>query len=360
MLYATIMAGGAGTRFWPASRRDRPKQLLSLAGPRSMLQATVDRLAGLCAAEQILILTNERLVEATRAQLPQLRPDAILGEPCKRDTAPCIGLAAGLIVRSDPGATMLVMPADHVIHQADQFQQAVRQAEQLLQEDPSRIITFGIPPRYPAQVFGYIQRGAAIADSTVEASSFHVKQFCEKPDLETARLFLQSGDYYWNAGIFLWRAQTILDSLQQFEPAMHGHLKHIADSAGTPAFAETLRSEFAAIEGKSIDYAVMEKYHNVCMMPAPFDWDDVGNWTAIPRISGVDDHNNSVSGKHLGINTSDCIVHSTGDHLVVTLGMNDCIVVHTPDATLIADKTDESAIRQVVAKLEQLGWNEYL
>ena len=355
MLHATIMAGGSGTRFWPASRRQRPKQLLNLVGEHSMLQATASRLNGLCGNDQILILTNQRLVEATKSQLPALGDGCILGEPCKRDTAPCIGVAAGLIAARDPDATMLVMPADHVIQQVDKFHAAVNAAEKLLEEDASRIVTFGIKPTYPAQVFGYIQRDATIGDD-----AYQVKQFREKPDLETATQFLETGEFYWNAGIFLWKAKTILAALQEFEPEMFAHINTITQAMDSDRFDEVFEKEFTTIEGKSIDYAVMERHNNVCVMEAPFDWDDVGNWTAVPRLGGIDDAGNSTMGNQLCIDTKDSVVRSTEDHLVVTLGMENCIVIHTADATLVADKTDESAIKKVVTELEKLGWDEYL
>lgn len=355
MLYATIMAGGSGTRFWPASRRHRPKQLLNLVGDVSMLQSTVGRLNGLCSNSQILILTNQRLVESTRSQLPALGEDSIIGEPCKRDTAPCIGLAASIIARHDPEASMLVMPADHVIQNVDRFHAAVRQAETLLEEDPTRIITFGIKPTYPAQAFGYIERGESIGQA-----AWRVQQFREKPNLETAEAFLKSGNFYWNAGIFLWKAGTILKALEDFEPKMFGHIRAIQDALGTDDFQNVFEGQFTAIEGTSIDYAVMERYENVCVVEAPFDWDDVGNWTAVPRLSGVDGRGNATAGKHLCIDTENSVVRSDNDHLVVTLGMQDCIVIHTPDATLVADKRDEAAIKKVVAELEARQWDDYL
>ena len=355
MLYATIMAGGAGTRFWPASRHAWPKQLLSLVGEASMLQATVARLKGVCADEQILILTNEKLVAATLSQLPTLPDHSVIGEPCKRDTAPCIALAAGLIALQDPEATMLVMPADHVIQQVDQFHAAIETANQLLERDPNRLITFGIQPSYPAQIFGYIERAEAI-----DNSGFQVKQFCEKPNAETAQRFIDSGDFYWNSGIFLWKCSTILRALRQLEPTMMQHIDTIVAASGSEKFNEVLQREFTKIKGTSIDYAVMEHYDNVCVVPAPFDWDDLGTWSAIQRLSGLDQHRNSISGKHLGLNTTDCIIYTDQKHLVVTLGLKDCLVVHTKDATLVADKTDEAAVKQAVAQLEELGWNEYL
>ncbi len=358
MLFATIMAGGSGTRFWPASRKQFPKQLLSLVGERSMLQSTVDRLDGLCDVSRILILTNEQLVKATREQLPSLPQTSLIGEPCKRDTAPCIGVAASIISKQDPEATMLVMPADHVISTDKQFHQAAASASSLVDEDPSRIVTFGIKPTYPAQVFGYIERAEQLEAAGCQA--FAVKRFCEKPDEPTARQFVDSGNFYWNAGIFVWKAKTILAALQEFEPEMYERVHSIAQAFGTPDFEQAFRENFEKIQGKSIDFAVMEKYQNVCVIEAPYDWDDVGNWTSLPRLASSDEHGNTVIGKNLTIDTEDSIVRSTSQHLVVTLGIRNCIVVHTPDATLVADKRDESAVRKVVEKLEELGWTEYL
>src|SRR4051812_39800486 len=197
MLHAVIMAGGTGTRFWPASRNDAPKQLLQLVGGQTMLRQTVDRLGDLTPKDRQLIVTNKRLVETIQGQLPELPTTAIVGEPCKRDTAPCVGLAALLVSRADPEATMAVMPADHVIRPAEKFQAAIRQAAALVDTSPGRIVTFGIKPTYPAEIFGYIQRGEKIQRIGTDADAFKVKQFKEKPDLETAKKYLESGEYYW-------------------------------------------------------------------------------------------------------------------------------------------------------------------
>lgn len=350
-----IMAGGSGTRFWPASRRDRPKQLLPLVSDQSMLQSTVQRLDSLVPAERTLILTNHRLVEATRQQLPGLPESSVIGEPCKRDTAPCIGLAAGLLARRDPEAVMLVMPADHVISRVDRFHQAVQTGLQIIAEDPRRLVTFGIQPGYPAQVFGYIQRGQALGPT-----AWQVARFREKPDLETARQFVESGEYYWNAGIFMWRCSTILAALKRREPEMAGHLSTIVEAADSARFAEVFASEFPAITGKSIDYAVMEHDDHVCVVPAPFDWDDVGNWSALPRLRGVDESGNTTHGNCLLIDTGNCVVHGEDERMLVTLGVNNLVVVQTDDATLVASLEDESAIRRVVKELEQRKLDRYL
>ncbi len=359
MIYATIMAGGAGTRFWPESRKRTPKQLLNLSGDRSMIQSTVDRLSGLCDSKNVLIVTNKVLVDAISEQLPDVPRESIIGEPAKRDTAPCVGLAAAWVAAQDPDATMVVMPADHVIGPDDVFQAAIQQAVDLVDQDPTRIVTFGIKPNYPAEVFGYIERSS---DTTkdVKFPTFPVSRFREKPDAKTAQEFLDAGTFYWNSGIFVWKAKTILDALRKFEPEMAAHVDAIGAAIGKPNFADVLESEFCAIKGTSIDYAVMERYDNVLVIEAPYQWDDLGNWTAVPRQKGTDTDGNTLEGKHIAIKTENSIVRGDGQHLVVTVGMKDVIVIQTPDATLVANRNDEAAIKDVVAKLAELGWEEYL
>ncbi len=360
MLHAVIMAGGSGTRFWPASRAATPKQLLALVGKETMLRQTVDRLGDLVTPEQILIVTNERLVPAIAEQLPELPPASIVGEPCKRDTAPCIGLAALLVSRRDPDAVMAVLPSDHVIRRTERFQTAVRHAVALVNKQPERIVTFGICPSYPAETFGYIQRGAGLDMSAGAAPTFVVRRFREKPDAATAADYVNSGDYYWNSGIFIWKAKTILAALAERQPEMLAHLRTIVDAWDTPAQAETLRREFTAIKGISIDYAVMEHAKSVAVIEAPFDWDDLGSWKSLSRLAGADRFDNTIVGRHLGLNTNGTIVRTDDGHLVVTVGLKDMLVVHTPEATLVANKHDEEAIREIVKQLESRGWSDYL
>ena len=363
MLHAVIMAGGSGTRFWPESRADRPKQLLPLAGPRSLIQDTVDRLAALVPPERLLVVTAARLVEAVRQQLPGLPPQAVIGEPCRRDTAPCVGLAALLIERRDPEATLVVMPADHAIGPAAAFVAAIQQAAELVERQPERIVTFGIRPTYPAESFGYIERGPALAGRAAgqtEPGAFAVARFREKPPAAVAREYLAAGNFYWNSGIFIWQAGTIIAELARHQPEMLQRLRTIAAAADTPDFQPTFEREFAAIRGISIDYAVMEKSQQVAVIEAPFLWDDVGSWQAIARLRGADAEGNTIGGKHLGIDTTGTIVLSTDDHLIATVGLRDAIVVHTADATLVANRHDEEAIRRVVKLLEERGWREYL
>jgi len=353
------MAGGSGTRFWPASRNNHPKQLLNLAGEQSMIQDTVARLGDLAPPERVRIITNQRLVDGIAQQLPALPPGAVVGEPCKRDTAPCVGLAAVLVAHDDPEATMVVMPADHVITPDAKFRSALQYAATLLEADPERIITFGIRPTFPAASYGYIERGESIPVND-EPPTFRVRRFREKPSVEVAQEYLDMGNFYWNSGIFVWKAQTVLNALQRFEPEMSAHLQKIGAAIGQPDYEEVLSREFAAISGKSIDYAVMEGYENRLVVEAPFSWDDVGNWSSIMRLQGADEDGNTISGRHVGVNSAGVIVRGDEKHLIATVGMKDCIVVHTPDATLVANRRDEESIRALVKIIEQNGWQEYL
>lgn len=362
MLHAIIMAGGTGTRFWPASTNDTPKQLLKLVGDATMLRQTVDRLDGLVPPEQRLVVTNQRLVKPICEDLKQggLELASVIGEPCKRDTAPCIGLAALLVSRNDADATMVVMPADHVIRPTENFQEAIRQGAQLVAEAPGRIVTFGIRPSYPAEIFGYIHRGEPLLEGVSCPPSYRVQRFKEKPDAATAKNYVDSGEYYWNSGIFVWRASTILDALRERQPEMLRRLEAIVAAWDTKDRAATLEREFTAIRPISIDYAVMEHAKDVAVIEASFEWDDLGGWQSLARLAGTDENGNTVLGRHLAVDTQGSILRSTDDHLLVALGLKDMLVVHTPKATLIANKRDEEQIRKVVKQLEQLGWTEYL
>lgn len=353
------MAGGSGTRFWPASRVDYPKQLLRMVGTETMLQSTFLRLSGLVSPEHTLVMTNRQLVDEVRKQLPTIPPEQVVGEPMKRDTAACISLAASLITNADPTGVMLVLPADHVIKTQQQFQECMRTGMRLIEQSPDRIVTFGIRPTYPAESFGYIQRGHSLKEAQAGAA-FKVASFREKPDRHTAEQYLQAGTYFWNSGIFMWRAQTIQNALRQFEPVMMQHIDAIAESVGTPRFPVTLDREFEKINGKSIDFAVMERYDDVAVIEVPFTWDDVGSWQAIGRLTAPDEQGNCVQGRFLPIESQRMIVYGDSGHLIVTIGMQDTIVVHTPNATLVAPKSEEERVREVVKQLQARGWSEYL
>lgn len=365
MLHAVIMAGGSGTRFWPASRNAVPKQLLNLAGERTMIQATADRLAGLMPSERIWVATNSQLADAIMRQLPELPAANFLLEPCKRDTAACIGLAAITLAARDPSATMAVMPSDHVITPADKLRATLSLAAEIVEENPQRFVTLGISPTFPATSFGYIERGSPLPHPGVtkgEASPnvFKVAQFREKPTFDKAKEYLASGKFYWNSGIFVWKASAVLEALATYQPELHARLQTIAQAIGKPDYPQVLEREFAAVKGISIDYAVMERVQDIAVIEAPFEWDDVGSWQSLARLAGKDQQGNTVIGRHIGLRTTDSIVRGDDGHLIVTLGIKDCIVVHTPDATLVASRDDEEAIREAVKRIQELGWTEFL
>lgn len=355
MLHAVIMAGGSGTRFWPESLASRPKQLLDFVGGQTMIQATVARLGALVPPERVIVATSQALAGPIAEQLPALPPEAILAEPCRRDTAACIGLAALHILRRDPDATMLVMPSDHVISPDTIFQGALAYAAELIDDEPERIVTFGIRPTYPAESFGYIQRGPALPKAKSGAPlAFQVAQFREKPKAEVAEQYLASGEYYWNAGIFVWKAQTILAAIERFEPKMHACLARIGAAIGRPDYAEVEAREFAAIHGKSIDYAVLERHEDVVVVEAPFEWDDVGSWQALARLRGADAEGNTILARHVGIDTRDSIIRGPNGHLIGTVGLEGLIVVHTPNATLVARRDREEDVRKIVEELKAM------
>jgi len=355
MLHAVIMAGGSGTRFWPESRRAFPKQFLRLAGEQTLLQQTWQRFAPLIEDGSGWVITGEKHRPHVADQLPELPADQIVAEPIGRNTAPAIGLMALLIAERDPGAILLVVPADHAISPDAAFQCAVRDAMKVIAADPERFILLGIKPDRPATGYGYIERGTKL-----DGGAFQVSAFKEKPDQATAQKYLDSGKYYWNSGIFIWRADAILKALQRYAPEIHTKLDKLRSHIGKPDWTELLAREFPSMPAISIDYAVLEKAERVAVIEAPFTWDDVGSWEAVQRLRGADESGNVAVGLHVGVNTKNTIVRGTGDHLVATLGLEDCVVVHTPHATLVAKRGDDEALRKLLAEIEKQGLEKYL
>ncbi|MCA9057726.1 MAG: mannose-1-phosphate guanylyltransferase [Planctomycetaceae bacterium] len=348
MLHAVVMAGGSGTRFWPQSRRSLPKQLLRLHGDRTMIQQTLDRCAGWISPENAWVVTNAVQAPRTAEQLPELPAENLLVEPAARNTAPCVGLAAIQILQRDPDGIMFVMPADHVIQSVEAFQTAGRAAAALVEEEPDRLVLFGVTPTFPSTGYGYIERGELL--STTAPHAFAVQSFREKPARELAEEYLRAGSFYWNCGIFCWKASTIVAQLRQHAPELHARLMSIAE--GLNSGTDVLAAEFPQMPSISIDYAVLEKASQVVVIEAPFTWDDVGSWLAVPRLAGMDEHGNTVDGLHIGSDTCGCIIRTTDRHLVATLGVQDLIIVHTDDATLIAHRNDSEQIREILSQLE--------
>lgn len=357
MLHTVIMAGGSGTRFWPQSRRALPKQFLHIGTDRTLIQETADRCEALSSTERTWVVTGERHAEETLRQLPLMPADQLIVEPCARNTAPCIALAAIRLLAVDPDATMLVVPADHVINPATAFHNAVEQAAAHVQRHPGHLVLFGVTPSYPATGFGYIQRGNPL---TAAPAFLEVQRFREKPDLPTAAEYVAAGDCYWNCGIFVWKAATIVAELAQHEPAIGVRCRDLMAEVGATTWPQTLAAEFPQWPSISIDYAVLERSRNVCLLPAAFGWDDVGSWQALSRLIPDDDTGNTIDARHCGVETQNCIVRGPQDHLIATAGVNDLVIVHTPEVTLVAHRGDEAAIKRLLAELERRGLSEYL
>jgi mannose-1-phosphate guanylyltransferase len=358
MLHVVIMAGGSGTRFWPQSRKRLPKQFLQIGTERTLIQETAARCGPLIDDSRLWVVAGSVHAAETARQLPDLPVDQILIEPCARNTAPCIGLAAIRLLAADPEAVMLVVPADHVISPDEAFQKSVRQAVQFVEAHPDSFVLFGVQPDHPATGFGYIHRAAE--PMSAATGVYPVAAFKEKPDPLTAAEYVASADYLWNCGIFVWKARAVLDALAQFQPELFAGLKRLQAAIGSDEWADALAAEFPKLPSISIDYAVLEHASNVFVLPAAFAWDDVGSWHAVSRLRPQDDDGNTIDGLHCGVDTDNCIIRSTDDHLVTTIGVKDLIIVHTPEATLVADQKDEAAIKKLLAELERRGLSQYL
>lgn len=349
-VYALILAGGSGERFWPLSRKARPKQLLSLFSAETLLEATLRRLEGLVAPDRILILTNADQEAGVRALAPALPPENIVAEPAKRDTASAIALGVAWVARRSPEAVMIVLPADHLISDHAGFQKTLRTAATAA-EQSGALVTIGIRPTWACPGFGYIEAGAVRAFAGVgsDAPAVHqVSRFCEKPKAEVAEQFLAQGNYSWNAGMFIWTVGAIRGAFQAHAPALEGFVQEYAADPDSAAF---LAERFPALPKISIDHAIMEKVSDVLMVESAFDWDDVGGWLAVAKYLEGDDLGNCGNAPLTAVEASGNIVFSDSPTRVALLGVQDLIVVRTGDALLVCSKHEAEKIKHLVAKL---------
>jgi mannose-1-phosphate guanylyltransferase len=361
MEYGVIMAGGSGTRLWPLSRGTTPKQLLPVVRGRSLLQLSYERLRGILPADRIYVCTGAAFADAVAANLPELPRANILGEPQGRDTANAVGFSAAVLAKRDPAAVMAVVTADHVIEPVDTFQAALRTAFDVAAEHPKSLVTFGIVPTHGHTGLGYVQRGEPLVLKNGSRSAFKVQAFKEKPDKATADRYAESGRYYWNSGMFVWRADTVLAELQQHLPEAHKGLAQIAAAWDTPQQAAVLNDAYPKLPKISVDYAIMEpaSQHKgqaqVTVVEMPVQWLDVGSWPALAETLETDGHNNA----HLGdtyvfVDSDDNIVVSDDPgHLITTIGLSDMIVVHTKDATLVCPKSESQRVKELVGKVAE-------
>ncbi len=374
MRILTIMAGGGGVRFWPESRRARPKQFLSLGGDRSLLQATADRALPLFGWERLSVITGQDYADATRMQLPQLPAENLLLEPAARNTAACLGLAAAMWAKRDPHAVMAVVPADHLISPDDRFQGCLLRAMEAVEADPNTVCLLGINPTRPATGFGYIEvapwdrlPACPPHEQIRQAGSLSHTVLCfrEKPDAATAAEFLAGGRHFWNAGMFVWTAQRFLTLLKKYKPEIEEVVQRMASSGMTAVWSEPDRHAFASLPSISVDHAVLEPLSREAdsglrVIPADFTWSDVGSWQTWPELWGRDESGNTIRGPHVGVETRDCIVQTGAEHLVATFGVEGLLIVHTPTATLVARRDDEAGVRRLVAEVERLEMTNWL
>jgi mannose-1-phosphate guanylyltransferase len=345
MITALIMAGGEGTRFWPLSRKDNPKQFLKLNDDKkTMLQETVERIKELIPIEQVFIATNEAYQEAIKKQLDGIPSENIIVEPMKRNTAACIGLSTVVIENKYPGSTMIVLPADHLIKDENKFIDILSKAV-MTAATGKNLVTLGIKPTHPETGYGYIHYGNQL--HTIDGEKvFEVQNFTEKPDLDTAKDFLEDGNYLWNSGMFIWHLDSILYNIEKHLPKMYKSLLKIKKALGTDLEKKVIEDEFEQMESVSIDYGIMEKADDIFVIPGSFGWDDLGSWPALERVKKVDDDGNVVVGKHYGIDTTNSIIHSP-NKVVTTIGLDDVVIVDTEDAILICDKKRAQEVKEI-------------
>ncbi len=346
---AVIMAGGRGERFWPKSRIDRPKQFLSLTSDgETMIQKTIKRITPLVNIEDIFIVTNKNYIGMVQEQLPELPAENILAEPAARNTAPCIGLAAGVIRKKYcDDAVMLVLPSDHLIKFNAMFINTLKQAITVA-EKGNNLVTIGVTPTYPETGYGYINFSNS---GTGFAGAYDVVRFVEKPNVELAKEYVNSGEYLWNSGMFVWKVSSILNNICTFLPAMYEGLEKINDKYGTEDFDTVLEEIFPQLESKSIDYGIMEHAKDIYTIPGNFGWDDVGSWLALERINPTNEFGNMVEGDVISIDTRRSTIIG-GNKLIATVGIEDIVIVDTEDALLICSKDSTQDIKKVIENLK--------
>jgi mannose-1-phosphate guanylyltransferase len=365
--YAVIMAGGGGTRLWPVSRKKHPKHILPLLGESTLFQSTISRLEAFIPSSRILVVTAEGQAEELKKQAPDVPAKNFLIEPEPRGTASVVGLAAAVLAKHDPDAVMLILPSDHYIGNLDLFHLVMRAAAQVAIKD--YLVTLGITPTFPSTGYGYIQRGAILSEK-FDYPVYRVLRFTEKPDEERAREMLARGDHSWNSGMFIWRADRILDEFARQMPGLRTALEKIGAAWGTSEQATVLRSEWPRLKPETIDYGIMEHAENVAVLPAGgLEWSDVGSWDSLFDVLLPDqDGNVIVNSEHILLETHNTLVYSTActcagtseKKLVVTIGVDDLIVIDSGDVLLVCHHDQTQQVRQVIDNLKKSGREDYL
>lgn len=358
-MYAAILAGGVGTRLWPRSRQTLPKQFVDITGTgRTMLQATVDRLDGLVAAPDIYVITGRRYRDLVQAQLPEIPAENIIVEPSARNTGPAIGLACTHIYKRDPNAIIALLHADHVIQDQEAYRAALRQAERVAQE--GYVTVLGITPVFAHTGYGYIKQTGAPLPFASEPAVYNVERFLEKPNLATAQQFLADGGYYWNAGNFISRVETMLGEFERQLPEIYDALGTIGAALGRDDAEEVLANVWENIPSISIDHGVMEHAQRVAVVPLDAGWNDVGSWDALETVLPVDGNGNClVQGESILVDSRGSIV-SGGERIIVLIGVDDLVVVDSADAVLVGHKSKMQQVKDIVETLQAQERGELL
>ena len=357
MDYAMIMAGGAGKRLWPASRQNKPKQLISMVDGKSLLALALERLEGLFPLDRVLVVTSAAYAEEIARSFPDLPVENIIGEPEGRDTANAVALGAELIAARDATATMAVFTADQVIRPEEKFAECVRNALAAVADDPEALVTFGIRPTFPHTGLGYVHCREKVGETV-----HRVQGFKEKPDHHTARFYVESGEYFWNSGMFVWRVDAIRRALAEFLPESAEKFAPVGVAAAAGEdFSALLAEIYPQLTRISIDYAVMEKATHVLMVELTCQWLDVGSWPALADVVELDEADNAIVASRAVIEDgSRNVIYSDDDHLVAVMGMDDCIIVHTADATLVCNRSDSQRLKDLVEIIRERFGADYL
>jgi mannose-1-phosphate guanylyltransferase len=357
MLHAVIMAGGSGTRFWPASRCDRPKQFLTLATDTPLLRLTFERLAGLVPPNRVWVVTTAATAAASRDILPELPADNILGEPVGRNTAACAGFVAHAALSRDPEAVCIVLPADHIIGQENRFRSAMAVGANFVEREGG-LLTFGVQPTKPEIGYGYLELGEEHSRNG-EWAVHHLQRFVEKPDLERAQRYLESKRFLWNAGIFAWRAVDLLDEIRRQLPELGKGLDRLAEAIGSSTADAVIAEVYPTLPAISVDFGVMERAQRCWTIPVDFPWSDVGSWSALAEALPGDSSDNHSRGRVLSEDSHGNVLVSTGPVLSV-VGADDLVVVATPDAVLVVPRDQAQRVKEVVEALKEKGWDDVL
>ena len=344
--HLVIMAGGVGSRFWPMSSVDCPKQFIDILGVgRSLLQLTYDRFKGICPDENVWVVTNQKYETLVREQLPNVPADHVLLEPCRRNTAPCIAYVSWRIKSQDPKANVVVTPSDHIVADGDEFRRIIKTCMKFTAETDA-IVTLGMSPTRPETGYGYIQADLSTA-SPRNREIYRIDSFREKPDLQTAKEYISHKNYFWNAGIFIWSVSTIVNAFRVYCPPMSKIFESMLDIYGTPDEQEQINVRYPECENISVDYAIMEKAEEIFVCPANFGWSDLGTWTSLLLQTKHDLYGNSVIGDNVYLyDTHNCVVHTTQEKKVVVQGLDGYVIAEKDDSLLICKLSEEQRIRQ--------------